>query len=350
MPRQLPWKLNAATGQKDGHPKKNSHASSRTATTVSSRSPAPPHRRNERSTPPASKPNRSPSTSPAPEPPKEEFMIDGVDHDDRYRMVEDEFLCVASQFTKHLHAAEYQRLKGLAKSENAETIRAISRPVTGEMTDLVRRRHAALDTASKQHKGIAMLAKRRASRSKDSDTDEEDLPRQPATYLQGLMDSPRKRVAPLKSFSSLVRSSSFREPLFSITSTTATTIKHEAPTESTSSSDSDDLDSQPPWRSSTALPQEAKVRFRHSTEKSPLVKTEPVEDANPFEAFRARRPDKQLPSTAHQKKPDHSDDEDDPFARSRARKRAREAKAMQQQDIKSSDSQRTALHEIPSFM
>jgi hypothetical protein len=124
-------------------------------------------------------------------------MIEGIDNDDMYRMVEDEFLAVAKDFTRHLHAAEYQRLKGLAKSQNAETIQNISRPVEGEMTDFVKRRHAALDTASKQHKGIAALLERRAAGNGTKSEDERKPPRRPATSLQGLMDSPRKRNVPL---------------------------------------------------------------------------------------------------------------------------------------------------------
>ncbi|RSM01437.1 hypothetical protein CEP52_008570 [Fusarium oligoseptatum] len=60
---------------------------------------------------------RSPSTSPPPEPPPERFMRPGPQHDDRYRMVEDEFVNMAHQFTTHLHRAEYNRLKSLAKSQ-----------------------------------------------------------------------------------------------------------------------------------------------------------------------------------------------------------------------------------------
>ncbi|KAK3984054.1 hypothetical protein QBC44DRAFT_28296 [Cladorrhinum sp. PSN332] len=364
MVRQLPWKLNGATrnNSKDQRPKKvDARSSGRTATS-SSRSPAPPHRRNR----------RSPSTSPAPEPLKEEFMIEGGDHDDKYRMVEDEFLDVAGQFTKHLHAAEYQRLKNLAKSQNAETIQTISRPVAGEMTDLVRRRHAALDTASKQRRGIARLAKRTAaSPNDDSNTDEEELPRQPTTCLRGLMDSPRKRVTPLKSFSSIVRSSSFREPPFSTTAT-AVTIKRETPAQSASDPDSDDLDSKPRWRSKckesirgpaegqslspqqlpakTVSSQEPRVPFVQPPQQPPVVKEEPLDDGDPFAALRARRVRRLQSTTEHQKKTDDSDDDDDPFARSRARKRARETKAQQQQDTRTSESQKTALHEIPSFM
>lgn len=127
-------------------------------------------------------------------------MIEGVEHDDKYRMVEDEFLTVAGDFTKHLHAAEYQRLKSLAKSQNAETIQNISRPVTGEMTDLVKRRQAALETATRQRKALRKLAK----------SDDDDLPPHDNTSLQGLMDSPRKKRVPLQSLSSFTSTSPTR--------------------------------------------------------------------------------------------------------------------------------------------
>lgn len=63
-------------------------------------------------------------------------------HDDRFRMVEDEFLATAQQFTRHLHQAEYQRLKAAAAARaegDAEAIRrgevrekrVIVRPVVG---------------------------------------------------------------------------------------------------------------------------------------------------------------------------------------------------------------------------
>ncbi|KAH8172986.1 hypothetical protein LIA77_07241 [Sarocladium implicatum] len=74
---------------------------------------------------------RSPSTSPPPEPPKPELMVPGVAHDDRFRMVEDELLSIARQFTAHLHRVEYARLKTLAANQNAAAIREIERPVVG---------------------------------------------------------------------------------------------------------------------------------------------------------------------------------------------------------------------------
>ncbi|KAK4227465.1 hypothetical protein QBC38DRAFT_193728 [Podospora fimiseda] len=339
MVRQLPWKVNRAKDANKDQRQKKIDAHSNGPSTATTSPPPPPHR----PTP------RSPSTSPAcAEPLKEEFMTEGVDHDDKYRMVEDEFLDIAGQFTRHLHAAEHQRLKTIAKSQNAETIQTISRPVTGEMTDLVRRRHAALDTASKQHRGIARLAKRRASPSDDSNTDDEqDLPREPPASLQGLMDSPRKRVAPLKSFSSMVRSSSFREATSSKTAATAT-IKRQTLAQPSSDSDSDDLDSQPPWRSkyrkniqrsapaNQASSQKPRVRFSHPSHQSQssFIKKVPLDNEDPFSALQARRDD---------------NGEEDPFARSRARKRAREAKAQQEQGVSTSGNQQKAVHEVPSF-
>ena len=72
---------------------------------------------------------RNPSSSPPPSPPKPEFMREGLDGDDIWVMVEDEFLSTARLFTQHLHHAEYQRLKKLARVQNESKIQSIARPV-----------------------------------------------------------------------------------------------------------------------------------------------------------------------------------------------------------------------------
>ncbi|KAG6104264.1 hypothetical protein E4U31_002078, partial [Claviceps sp. LM219 group G6] len=79
--------------------------------------------------PPATGPSRARSSSitPPPEPPPEQFMIPLLD--DKYRMVEDELLHTAQQYTTHLHRAEYIRLKAVISSRNAHTIREMERPV-----------------------------------------------------------------------------------------------------------------------------------------------------------------------------------------------------------------------------
>ncbi|KAI8679748.1 hypothetical protein NCS57_00253400 [Fusarium keratoplasticum] len=100
------------------------------------------------------------------------------ERDDRYRMVEDEFLNMAHQFTTHLHRAEYNRLKSLAKSQNADTIREIERPIIGAPTLLARRRQESVRRAVKQ-------------RGFMRNGDEEETPFV-GRSLKGLMESPRK--------------------------------------------------------------------------------------------------------------------------------------------------------------
>lgn len=55
-------------------------------------------------------------------------MIDGLDADDQYIMVEDEFLATARAFTAHLHQAEYTRKRKQAKTENASKVMKMTRP------------------------------------------------------------------------------------------------------------------------------------------------------------------------------------------------------------------------------
>ncbi|KAH6958527.1 hypothetical protein DER45DRAFT_613039 [Fusarium avenaceum] len=181
MGRKLPWKTSPAASS----PEKKPNIKPESPRPTLSRSPNP-------GTPSASskKPRRervieaqdgarSPSTSPPPEPPPERFMRPGLDHDDRYRMVEDEFLNMAHQFTTHLHRAEYNRLKNLAKNQNADAIREIERPIVGAPTLLARQRHGTAQRIVKQRKLLG------------SDANEKDTP-YAGSSLQGLMESPRK--------------------------------------------------------------------------------------------------------------------------------------------------------------
>ncbi|ETS75946.1 hypothetical protein PFICI_12890 [Pestalotiopsis fici W106-1] len=131
------------------------------------------------------------SNSQPPEPIKENFMTDGLDKDDKYRMVEDEFLSTAGQFTAHLHKAEYQRLQDETKSSNATKIRNISRPVVGHATELVRTKHDRINRLQRQKS-----ATRKKSES-DDDDDNDDFRN---TTLFGLMESPRKKPPMLDHF------------------------------------------------------------------------------------------------------------------------------------------------------
>ncbi|KAH9820907.1 hypothetical protein Tdes44962_MAKER05098 [Teratosphaeria destructans] len=77
---------------------------------------------------------RAASSSPPPVPeeaPPVEYMREGLAQDDAWMMVEDEFYSTAQVFTKHIHHAEYVRLKKRAKARGADTLQEISRPTDG---------------------------------------------------------------------------------------------------------------------------------------------------------------------------------------------------------------------------
>ncbi|KAL7818881.1 hypothetical protein V8C44DRAFT_182599 [Trichoderma aethiopicum] len=137
-------------------------------------------------------PIRSPSTSPPPERPHEEFMIPGPLNDDKYRMVEDEFLHVAQRFTAHLHRAEYDRLKALAKAQNADTIREIERPIVPDTvpTARTRQRSESRQRALKQRKALA-AADGRGEKDGQAKDDGAKSPLA-STGLRGLMEAPRR--------------------------------------------------------------------------------------------------------------------------------------------------------------
>ena len=61
-------------------------------------------------------------------------MRPGLDADDIYIMVEDEFHAIAQSYTQHLHHAEYKRLKEIVKAKHAGSIEKILRPVAASGT------------------------------------------------------------------------------------------------------------------------------------------------------------------------------------------------------------------------
>ncbi|KAJ3579161.1 hypothetical protein NPX13_g1406 [Xylaria arbuscula] len=136
---------------------------------------------------------RSASTSPPPEPLQESFMIEGMNDDDQYRMVEDELLTIAHRFTAHLHAAEYKRLKATSELENAQTIKNISRPVVGQKTDHVKMKQERRSLAEKQRLATRELC--RGNASGDESTGAEDNKNSwQKQSLHGLLESPGKRA------------------------------------------------------------------------------------------------------------------------------------------------------------
>ncbi|KAI1857456.1 hypothetical protein JX265_011191 [Neoarthrinium moseri] len=164
---------------------------------------------------------RSRSSSPPPEPLEESFMREGLDGDDMYRMVEDEFYYTAQRFTAHLHAAEYQKLKDKAKSHNAATIRDITRPVVGQVSDLVQKK---LDRAArlKQQKLVKRVT------ADDEDTEEDDTYHK-GTSLFGLMQSPRKKIPRLDHFDPSTSTSGRNLATSSLSKHTSTRASHVRP-------------------------------------------------------------------------------------------------------------------------
>jgi hypothetical protein len=125
-------------------------------------------------------------------------MREGMENDDKYRMVEDEFLTTAQRFTVHLHAAEYKRLEKMARARNAETISSISRPVTQKMPDHTKRKVEGLARSKTQQSTIQTLLGNKTEAMQDSEesSDGEGLAYFNTT-LRGLMDSPRREAASL---------------------------------------------------------------------------------------------------------------------------------------------------------
>jgi hypothetical protein len=127
-------------------------------------------------------------------------MRDGLDGDDIYIMVEDEFYAIAKTFTQHLHHAEYLRLKNLAKNRTASTASSISRPVDSitVMRNETKKKFQA-ETRDAQTKSALQQIKGSARpTSDDSGISDTDNGHWRGTALQGLMT-----VSPAKNQTSL---------------------------------------------------------------------------------------------------------------------------------------------------
>ncbi|KGO75529.1 Transcription initiation factor IIA, gamma subunit [Penicillium italicum] len=134
--------------------------------------------------------SQSPPTSPIRRCPSEEFLIEGIQHDDGWVMVEDEFYAVAQAFTQHLHHAEYLRRRRQVKAENAAGIREIERP-TDSRTPLpneVKLKREAEALRGRQKAGLAQIGHGGADEKDEAEDDE----RWAGTHLHDLMTSPRK--------------------------------------------------------------------------------------------------------------------------------------------------------------
>jgi hypothetical protein len=68
-----------------------------------------------------------------------------MDNDDGWMMVEDELLTTARLFTAHLHHAEYQRLKGLARSRPPDARPTVGGPSSASLKKLAAGATEAVD-------------------------------------------------------------------------------------------------------------------------------------------------------------------------------------------------------------
>ncbi|KAF2094615.1 hypothetical protein NA57DRAFT_60640 [Rhizodiscina lignyota] len=138
---------------------------------------------------------RNPSSSPPaqlPPPPSEELMKEGLDADDIWIMVEDEFNTTASLFTRHIHHAEYKRSRELAKAHNAAAISDIAMPTDPRysLSNEAKKRVEATALAAKQKKALEPYAE-------SEDTDDELWSLNPT--LADLMSQPKELSSRLAS-------------------------------------------------------------------------------------------------------------------------------------------------------
>lgn len=145
--------------------------------------------------------HREPSSSPPPPltgPPPVEFMTPGYQADDIFIMVEDELYSTAQIYTRHIHQAEYMRLKKLHRSRGQETLAALGHGTDHGRTKPSRALRLKMEAQEKARKRMAP----------PSDDEEEDeymhdpqlaglMTRSQAPVSQSLYkSSPRKSLHP----------------------------------------------------------------------------------------------------------------------------------------------------------
>lgn len=238
-------------------------------------------------------------------------MHPGLSADDIYIMVEDEFLAVAQTFTKHLHHAEYIRLRNAARDRNAPTISNISRPVDSitTMREETRRKKEAEAREVKMKAAIESIKvpKRAKGLSDESDVSDFEEERQDdpwqGTQLQRFMTtSPKKTLTGLTGLQGVIShtraAAGYSKPekrpsqptkLFEPTrphagaSTTSTVTQ--APSGSSSDTDDDDLDA--PSRLPSRPPQAAPSRPPTTAAK---FTPSPTSRAPPHQLAKAKAP------------------------------------------------------------
>ncbi|KAF3066505.1 hypothetical protein GL218_08984 [Daldinia childiae] len=274
------------------------------------------------------------------------YMIEGLDNDDLYRMVEDEFLSTAQQFTAHLHAAEYHRLKAASKSQNADTIRDISRPVVGRMTDLVKQKQERKARLEKQ-KAATRKARADRNRNDDSTASESDLWR--SASLHGLMESPRKKAARLDKLTKVATTTRAAADLTSSRPIHHSTSKQNSETES---DDDEDLDGP-----STKMPTNSVKKLPPSTSQPPKPRQVPSTTSNNHPLRRSEKihpiiqqPGSKATATTEASEEEKDDGSGDFLSRLKQRQEDRKRNRDQRKQAASSKAQSTTDDIIPGFL
>ncbi|KAL2838245.1 hypothetical protein BJY01DRAFT_35463 [Aspergillus pseudoustus] len=191
MPRTLPWLTGVVKTRNSPIPETKRVSSARVKTeTPSKKQPSTSRRDFLRSSP-------SPPSSPIHRCPPEEFLQEGLDKDDIYIMVEDEFYTIAQSFTQHLHYAEYIRRGREAKLQNAAKIEDIARPTDSvtPMSEALKKKYAAEELRTRQRDGVGRLDGNDAHESSEKEAMGDDIEEENSwagTHLQDLMLSPRR--------------------------------------------------------------------------------------------------------------------------------------------------------------
>ncbi|OJJ97072.1 hypothetical protein ASPACDRAFT_45926 [Aspergillus aculeatus ATCC 16872] len=222
MPRNLPWLLDTTASSKPSSSSSAIHsrastpqprragATSSSAAAAAASSTTRNNARKLTSSPPGSGGSRTrrrdflrssptPPSSPIHRCPSEEYLIPGLQNDDIYMMVEDEFYSVAQSFTQHLHYAEYVRRKKEVKAQQRELLQQQQQRPTDGVTPLSgesKKRNAQEELAARQREGLAtMTAGVRpvvSGDEEDGEEEEEEDETWAGTSLHELMVSPRK--------------------------------------------------------------------------------------------------------------------------------------------------------------
>lgn len=253
--------------------------------------------------------------------------------DDRYRLVEDEFLLTAQRFTKHLHRAEYSRLKARAKSQHALTISAIERPVVGPMSATARLRDAASKRSARQRKVLTRPRQAADGNAGDGDDGGDDDAPWVGTSLQGLMESPRKEARSISSYAPVV------QPTTRVAAAARPTRRQAR--HSTSPP--------PPERRNVAATAADRSTFRADAPSRGSGVLDVVPPASTRDSARDRRDSVDAAGPAGADEEDATDD-DDPFSINRRRMRREKSRARLRKNADREPPRKLSPDTIPSFL